>query len=105
MTSYSRFPLGLWYTTVSPTSLPMKARATGAPIAIRPRLMSASCSPTITYVVDSPLSVSSNVTVQPNETRVLLESFNGSMTSAIAVFASSSRIFASIKPCSSLAAL
>src|SRR5262249_54003118 len=46
-TSYSRLPLGLCTITASPSSLPISARATGAPIEIRPRLMSASCSPTI----------------------------------------------------------
>ena len=47
VTSYSRLPLGLCTVTVSPISLPISARATGAPIEIRPFLMSASCSPTI----------------------------------------------------------
>ena len=43
----ARLDSGVVIGTVSPTSLPIRARATGAPIEILPFLMLASCSPTI----------------------------------------------------------
>ncbi len=45
--SYSRWPAGASMVTASPSSLPIRARASGEEIAIRPSLMSASRSPTI----------------------------------------------------------
>src|SRR5690606_35903907 len=43
--SYSRWPAGASMATLSPSSLPISARATGEEMAIRPSLMSASRSP------------------------------------------------------------
>src|SRR5690606_18272695 len=54
--SYERRPLGVTTSAVSPSSLPISARAIGELIDSRPSLMSDSSSPTIWYCMDSPLS-------------------------------------------------
>jgi len=88
---------------VSPASRPMRARARGAEMAMRPSLMSPSWSPTMLYTVSSPDSVSARRTVAPNTTREP-ESLPGSMTSASAMVPSSSRMRPSRKLWRSFAA-
>ena len=61
-------PPGACTSAVSPSSLPISARAIGLEMLIRPCFRSASSSPTIWYLTISPESSSSSSTVAPNTT-------------------------------------
>src|SRR5882672_6109911 len=102
-TSYSRSPPGVRIFTVSPTSRPIKPRAMGLVMLIRPFFRSASVSPAMVYCTFWPDSLSSSLTVAPNITRSP-ESFETSMISARANRSSSIWIRPSMCDCFSLAA-
>src|SRR6218665_1815879 len=97
-------PLGACTSAVSPSSLPISARAMGLGVLIRACFRSGSVSPPISWVTRSPDSSSSSCTVAPKTTLPPPSTSPGSITCATESFPSISLMRPSTKPWRSLAA-